>query len=98
MGNAINLVSQLIESYFGEAWKTGEANFPDSATIRNYLPYPTVPIPERFNSAMVEQQKWFPDLNYEIRDLVITADKIVANVVLTGKQLTEFCRLEPNLK
>jgi hypothetical protein len=57
MGNAINLINQLIESYFSEVWKPGEANLP---------------------------------VNYEIRDLVITADKIVANVVMTGAQLTEL--------
>jgi hypothetical protein len=60
MGNAIDLLSQLIESYFGEAWKPGETN---------------------------------PPVNYEIRDLVVTADKIVANVVMTGAQLTEFVGL-----
>ena len=65
MGNAIDLINQLIESYFGEVWKPGEGNLP---------------------------------VNYEIRDLVITADKIVANVVMTGAQLTELCRLHPNLK
>jgi hypothetical protein len=57
MGNAIDLLSQLIESYFSKARKPGETN---------------------------------PQVNYEIRDLVITADKIVANVVMTGAQLTEL--------
>jgi hypothetical protein len=65
MGNAIDLLSQLIESYFSEVRKPGETTLP---------------------------------VNYEIKDLVITADKIVANVVMTGAQLTEFCRLQPNLK
>ena len=60
MGNAIELLNHLIESYFGEAWKPGEPN---------------------------------PLVHYEIRDLVITADKIVANVVMTGAQLTEFVGL-----
>jgi hypothetical protein len=65
MGNAIDLLSQLIESYCGEVRKPGETN---------------------------------PPVHYEIRDLVITTDKIVANVVMTGAQLAEFCRLQPNLK
>ena len=60
MGNAIELLSQLIASYLGEVLKPGETN---------------------------------PPVNYEIRDLVITADKIVANVVMTGAQLTEFTDL-----
>jgi predicted ester cyclase len=98
MGNAIVLISQIIESYFGEVWKTGQANLPDSPTIRNYLSCSPMPIAQGSNSASFEPRKRFPDLNYEIRDLVITADKIVANVVLTGKQLTELCRLQPNLK
>jgi hypothetical protein len=57
MGNTIDLLKQLIESYFGEVRKTGEASVP---------------------------------VNYEIRDLVITSNKIVANVVMTGAELTEF--------
>jgi hypothetical protein len=65
MGNAIDLISQLIETYFGDVRKPGETAVP---------------------------------VNCEIKDLVITADKIVANVVMTGAQLTEFCRLQPNLK
>ena len=60
MGNAIDLLSQLIESYFGKSLKPGETN---------------------------------PSVNYEIKDLVITADKIVANVVMTGAQLTELAGL-----
>jgi hypothetical protein len=60
MGNAIDLLNHLIESYLGEAWKPGEPN---------------------------------PPVNYEIRDLVITADKIVANVVMTGAQFTDFAGL-----
>jgi len=70
MGNTIDLLKQLIESYFAEVRKTGEENLP---------------------------------VNYEISDLVITSSKIVANVVITGAQLSSFVglrrieRLEPKI-
>ena len=45
------------------------------------------------NSANFENLKGFPHVNYEIRDLVITENKIVANVVMTGAQLKKLCGL-----
>jgi hypothetical protein len=63
MGNTIDLLKQLIESYFGEVRKTGETSLP---------------------------------VNYEIRDLVITSNQIVANVVMTGAQLTELLGVSRN--
>src|SRR5262245_19523947 len=97
MGNAIDFISQLIESYFGEAWKTGKSNLIESATTPNCLTYSPMPIPEGSNSGAIELRERFPELKYEIKDLVITADKVIANVVMTGTQLTEFCRLQPTL-
>ena len=97
MGNAIDVFSQLIESYFGEVWKTREANLTDCTTIQNYLSCSPTPNPEGSSSVTFENRKSFADLNYEISDLVVTTDKIVANVVMTGTQLAEFCRLQLNL-
>ena len=97
MGNVIDLFSQFIESYFDEVWKTREANLTDCTTIQNYLTYSPTSDPEGSSSATFENRKSFADLNYEISDLVVTTDKIVANVVMTGTQLAEFCRLQLNL-
>lgn len=35
--------------------------------------------------------------NYEISDLVITTDKIVATVEMTGTHLTKLCGLQPGV-
>jgi len=96
MGNIIGLIRQLIESYFDEIGNTRKANVLDSLTTRNYLNYSPTPMPEGPNSTTFENRKGFPDLNYEIRDLVITENKIVANIVMTGTRLREFCGLQPN--
>ena len=97
MGNAIDVFSQLIESYFGEVWKTKAANLTDCITVQNYPTYSPTPNPEGSSAATFENRKSFADLSYEISDLVVTTDKIVANVVMTGTQLAEFCRLQLNL-
>ena len=87
MGNAIGLLRQLIESYFDEVWNTAKANLLNSKITRSYFTYSPGPMTEGSNSASFENRKGFADLNYEIRDLVITDNKIVANIVLTGTQL-----------
>ena len=97
MGNAIDVLSQLIESYFGEVWKTKAANLTDCTAVQNCLTYSPTPTPEGSSVVTFENRKIFADLSYEITDLVVTTDKIVANVVMTGTQLEEFCRLQLKL-
>ena len=97
MGNAIDLFSQFIESYFDEVWKIKAANLTDCTASQNYLTYSPTPNPEGSSAATFENRKAFAELSYEISDLVVTTDKIVANVVMTGTQLAEFCRLQLKL-
>lgn len=53
---------------------------------------------EEAGSVAFEQRKAPADLTYEIRDLVITENQIVANIVMTGTPLREFARLQLNAK
>jgi predicted ester cyclase len=95
---------QLIETYFYRVWNQGELDLLDHLLDDQYLNHSAgragtpPPGPEGLKPIITAMRKGFPDLHYTIQDLVITEDRIVARVRLTGTLLGELWGMAPNGK
>jgi steroid delta-isomerase-like uncharacterized protein len=80
---------QLIRTYFNEAWNKGNVSVLDTLLSKDYNNHtPSTPNPpqgpEGLKPIIKAIRTAFPDLHYEIKDLVATPDRVVARVVMTG--------------
>jgi len=93
---------KLIETYFLRVWNKGETDLLDSIIDENYRNHspggPVAPPPGAAGLKPIvdAMRHGFPDLNYSIKDLVITEDRIIARVVMTGTLLGELWGMQPN--
>ncbi len=95
---------QLIETYFFNVWNHGELDLLDEIIDENYVnhsPGGTVkPLPGAagLKPILAAMRQGFPDLHYSIQDLVITEDRIVARVKMSGTLMGELWGMQPNGK
>jgi steroid delta-isomerase-like uncharacterized protein len=94
---------KLIESYFNDVWNKGELELLDTLITEDYINHsPSAPNPkpgpEGLKPIILEMRKGIPDLHYEIKDLVITQNKIVAKTVVTGTHTGELWGIKPEGK
>lgn len=95
---------QLIETYFYRVWNQGELDLLDSIIDDQYQNHSAgragvpPPGPVGLKPIITAMRKAFPDLHYTIQDLVITEDRIVARVRLTGTLLGELWGMPANGK
>lgn len=75
--------------YFNEVWNRGNVTALDQLLAPSYInhtpstPNPS-PGPEGLKPIVLAMRSAFPDLHYEIKDLIATEDKVVMRVVMTG--------------
>lgn len=86
---------RLIEAYFEEVWNQGKVDrLADliTGTYINHSPsYPNPsPGPEGLKPIVLAMRKGFPDLHYQIEDLILTENHVVARVTMTGTQTGEL--------
>ncbi|MEP7375187.1 MAG: ester cyclase [Chitinophagaceae bacterium] len=98
--DAIKRNSWLISQYFNEVWNKGKVELLDELIAPAYLNHSSSiagapPGPEGLQPIVIAMRKAFPDLCYEIKDLIITPDRIVARVVMTGTHQGDFFGLAP---
>lgn len=79
---------QLIQRYF-EVWNTGVLEPLDELLSPAYINHtPSTPNPPRgpegLKPIIMTMRTAFPDLHYQIEDIVATPDRAVARVVMTG--------------
>lgn len=92
---------QLIETYFYRVWNQGELDLLDTMIDENYLNHSAgragtpPPGPAGLKPIIATMRKAIPDLHYAIEDLVITEDRIVARVRMTGTLLGELWGIAP---
>jgi len=101
MQNNIAKNKELIESYFHDVWNKGEVDLLDKLLAPDYINHSPgmqspPPGPVGLKPIIIGMRKAIPDLNYEIQDLVITEDKIVARVKLRGTHLGELWGIKPS--
>lgn len=93
---------KLIETYFYRVWNQGELDLLDTIIDENYINHspggPVTPPPGAagLKPIVAAMRKGFPDLRYSIMDLVITENRIVARVVMTGTLHGELWGMQPN--
>lgn len=94
---------QIVETYFNEAWNKGNTGVLDQLLAADYINHtPSTPNPPRgakgLKPIVLAIRKGFPDLHYEIKELIVTKDRAVARVVMTGTNTGELFGMAPTGK
>lgn len=86
---------KVIRRYFGEVWNEGRLDVLDEIIAPDYLnhspglPNPA-PGPAGLKPIVVAMRHAFPDLHYEVLDLVIGEGKVAVRCTLTGTHRGDF--------
>ena len=85
----------LIRQYFEEVWNKGNISMLDAlidpAYINHSSSIPDTPAgPAGLKPIVLAMRAAFPDLHYTIEDLVITANRIIARVIMSGTHTGDF--------
>jgi steroid delta-isomerase-like uncharacterized protein len=103
MKNVIESNKALIETYFYEVWNNGDLTRLESILDPSYInhnpstPDP-IPGPEGLKPIILAMRNGIPDLFYEIKETIITADHVVARVQVTGTHLGTLFGIPPTGK
>lgn len=93
---------QLGERYFNQVWNQGKLELLDSLLAPGYINHtpsaPTKPGPEGLKSIVTAIRKAFPDLHYEIRQLIATPEYLTIRVEMTGTQKDSLFGIPPTGK
>jgi steroid delta-isomerase-like uncharacterized protein len=82
----------LIETYFYDVWNKGNFEKLEAIIDPGYINHnPSTPNPppgpDGLKPIILAMRNGIPDLRYLIEDLIITPDKVVARVLVTGTHL-----------
>lgn len=82
---------RIIQRYYGEVWNQGKLDVLDELLDKQYINHtPSVPNPPPgpggLKPIVAAIRKAFPDLHYEIKDIIISDSMAVARVIMTGTQ------------
>jgi steroid delta-isomerase-like uncharacterized protein len=83
---------KLVQRYFEEAWNQGRLSLLDTLLDKHYINHtPSTPNPppgpDGLKPIVAAIRRAFPDLHYDIQDLVVNDSMAVARVIMTGTQL-----------
>ncbi|GEM44613.1 ester cyclase [Deinococcus cellulosilyticus] len=98
--DATSVAEHLIHRYFEEVWNQGHLDVLDEIMAPDYqnhsssIPDP-VPGPAGLRPIVAAMRQAFPDLHYEIQDLVVTGTKVAVRVHMTGTHLGDFFGIAP---
>jgi steroid delta-isomerase-like uncharacterized protein len=103
MKQDIEFNRKLIEAYFYEVWNNGDFNKMEEIIAPDYINHnPSTPNPppgpEGLKPIISAMRNGIPDLCYTIKDAVITADKVVVRVSVTGTHLGNLFGIPPTGK
>ena len=91
---------QLARRYFEEVWNRGDVAVLDELLAPDYVNHtPSTPDPppgpDGLKPIVLAMRRAFPDLHYEIKDVIATADAVVVRVVMTGTHRGDLFGLAP---
>lgn len=94
---------QIIQTYFQEVWNKGNVDVLDELLSTEYINHtPSTPNPPKgavgLKPIVLAIRKGFPDLHYEIKEIIATKDRVVARVVMTGTQSDTLFGIPPTGK
>lgn len=86
---------KLIQRYFGEVWSEGKLDVLDEIIAPDYINHSSsipdpVPGPVGLKPIVAAMRVGFPDLHYEVHDLVIGENKVAVRCTLTGTHTGDF--------
>lgn len=93
----------IVQRYFGEVWNQGKLavldELLDPAYINHTPSVPNPPVgPEGLKPIVAAIRKAFPDLHYELQDLIVNDSMAVARVIMSGTQTDSLFGLPPTGK
>lgn len=93
----------IIRRYYNEVWNAGKLDVLDELLHEQYINHtpstPNPPIgPAGLKPIVAAIRKGFPDLHYEIKDIVVNDTMAVARVIMTGTQTQRLFDLPPSGK
>lgn len=93
----------IIRRYYNEVWNAGKLDVLDELLHEQYINHtpstPNPPIgPAGLKPIVAAIRKGFPDLHYEIKDIVMNDTMAVARVIMTGTQTQRLFDLPPSGK
>jgi steroid delta-isomerase-like uncharacterized protein len=96
----VQLNEQLGRRYFEEVWNRGAVDVLDQLLTPDYINHtPSTPNPPAgpagLKPIVLGMRQAFPDLHYEIKDIVATDDAVVMRVVMTGTHRGDLFGLAP---
>jgi steroid delta-isomerase-like uncharacterized protein len=94
---------QIIQTYFNEVWNKGNVDVLDELLSTDYINHtPSTPNPPQgaigLKPIVLAIRKGFPDLHYEIKEIITTKDRVVARVLMTGTQTDSLFGIPPTGK
>lgn len=94
---------EMVRTYFNEVWNKGKVSVLDTLLSSDYTNHtPSTPNPPRgpngLKPIVLAIRQAFPDLHYEIKDLIATKDRVVARVVMSGTQTGPLFGIPPTGK
>ena len=94
---------KIIRRYYTEVWNQGKLEVLDELLDKKYLNHtPSTPNPPAgpggLKPIVAAIRKAFPDLHYEIKEVIVNDSMAVARVVMTGTQVNQLFDLPPTGK
>jgi steroid delta-isomerase-like uncharacterized protein len=94
---------KIIQRYYNEVWNQGKLEVLDELLDQQYVNHtPSTPDPPRgpggLKPIVAAIRKAYPDLHYEIKDIITNDSTAVARVVMTGTQRDSLFGLPPTGK
>ena len=94
---------KIIQTYFNEVWNNGKVELLDDLLTEDYINHtPSTPNPPRgaigLKPIVLAIRKGFPDLHFEIKEIIATEDRVVARMVMTGTQTDTLFNIPPTGK
>jgi steroid delta-isomerase-like uncharacterized protein len=93
----------IIRQYFEEVWNKGNVDLLDKMIAPGYLNHSSsvanpIPGPDGLKPIIIAMRQAFPDLHYEIEDIIISPENVVARVVVSGTHNGDFFGIAPTNK
>ena len=94
---------RIIQRYYEEVWNRGRLEVLDELLDPQYINHtPSVPNPppgpDGLKPIVAAIRKGFPDLHYEIKEIIVNDSMAVARVIMTGTQKDSLFDLPPTGK
>lgn len=94
---------EIIETYFHQAWNQGKVEVLNLIISPEYINHsPGMPNPEKGPNGLIPIVKAmriaFPDLHFEIQDMVVSEAKVAIRSIMSGTHLGNFFGIPPTEK